>query len=510
MTNRSLPPTIAAAFDPRLFRAAGERLIEQLATHLGEVQAGQTPALPWSPPEDKISLATQWMEGEHGPCVEPDGLDTTGLTNRFADIIHLALKHGNNLHHPHYVGHQVPAPVPLAGLFDAVGSVTNQVMAIYEMGPWATAAEYAVIDAIGTRIGWTVGDFAGAITSGASLANLTALLTARNVSLEEVWHGGVGRSKSPVLVAHAEAHYSTERAAGVLGIGTDHIVRIGIDARRAMDPTRLDETLKDLRRRGVPIVAVVAFACATPIGAFDSLTDIAAVCKKHEVWLHVDAAHGGAACMSRKHRHLVAGLELADSAVCDAHKMFFMPALCALLFYRNRAHRDQAFHQHAPYLFDPVADELSEYDSGRRVFECTKRAAAYGIWGTWTLFGPGLFEEMVDTTFRVAQEFYELLRAAEDFEVRYRPECNIVAFRHLPQGLGDVASDDTSRFQLHLRRRVIESGSYYLVSCNLDGQSVLRTTIINPLTERHHLVGLLDELRRQGQELLQRGNARRA
>ncbi len=501
MTTHSLPPTIAAAFDPQLFYAAGQQLVEQLTTHLARVQEGKVPVLPWSPPADKISQATQWMQEKESPGETAD-LDRQRLATRFSEIVHLALKHGNNLHHPHYVGHQVPAPVPLAGLFDAVGAVTNQVMAIYEMGPWATAAEHAVLEAIGTRIGWNPDEFGGVITSGASLANLTALLTARNVSLAGTWHQGIGRHKNPVLVAHAEAHYSTERAAGVLGIGTDHIVKAEIDARRAMDPQRLDDTLADLRRRGTPIVAVVAFACATPIGAFDPLTDIAAVCKKYDVWLHVDAAHGGAACMSHKHRHLLTGLELADSAVCDAHKMFFMPALCALLFYRDGAHCYGAFDQHAPYLFDPLAADMSEYDSGRSVFECTKRAAAYGIWGTWSMFGPSLFEEMVDTTFRIAQEFYELLATAEDFEVCYRPECNIVAFRHLPPRLRDSPRADINRFQAELRRRVIESGSYYLVSSVLDGQNVLRTTIINPVTEKHHLVGLLDALRIAGEKLL--------
>ena len=110
--------------------------------------------------------------------------------------------------------------MPLAALFDFVGSVTNQVMAIYEMGPWATAVEHAVIDAVGERLGFQPGKFAGLITSGGTLANLTGLLTARNVALGDSWTAGLaGRRPAPVLVAHADAHYSVTRSAGILGLG---------------------------------------------------------------------------------------------------------------------------------------------------------------------------------------------------------------------------------------------------------------------------------------------------
>ena len=145
-------------------------------------------------------------------------------------------------------GHQVPAPIPLAALFELVGTITNQVMAIYEMGPWATAVEHAVISAVGETLGFPAGQFAGLVTSGGSLANLTGLLTARNVSLGDAWQRGLaGREPAPVLVAHADAHYSVARIAGILGLGTDQIVSAALDIRRRMDPDRLDKTLADLR-----------------------------------------------------------------------------------------------------------------------------------------------------------------------------------------------------------------------------------------------------------------------
>jgi len=480
---------IAAAYSPELLEKAGHRLATLLADHFRKLEADQGSVLNWHAPQENVTEALRWM---NQPPIPPHDLDR--LADRLAECVEETLARGINLHHRRYVGHQVPASVPLAGWFDAVASTTNQVMAIYEMGPWASAVERAVLNQVGQRIGLADGQFSGLITSGASLANLTGLVAARNVSLDGVWQAGLSGRRQPVLVTHAEAHYSITRAAGVMGLGTDHLVKAPIDERRAIDPQRLDDLLSRLRAEGTPIVAVAAAACATPIGAFDPLDAIADVCQRHQVWLHVDAAHGGAACMSRRYRHLVQGIERADSVVCDAHKMFFMPALCALLFFRDARHVYRAFHQQAPYLFDPSVEEMAEYDSGKRTLECTKRAAALGLWGIWSMFGPSLFEEMVDTTFDLGKQFHSMLNEAKDFEALYPPECNIVVFRYRPLDT-TMNARELDEFQLQLRRRVIESGDSYLVSNRLDGQNVLRTTIINPRTRTEDLAQLMDHLR---------------
>jgi L-2,4-diaminobutyrate decarboxylase len=485
---------IAAAYDPATFTAAGVQLIGTLGDHLRRVESRDANALNWNEPAALVREAGATLQSGGAPC---------DVAERVSGLARECVARGQNLHHPHYLGHQVPPPVPLAALFDLVGSVTNQAMAIYEMGPFATAVEHAVIAAVGEQLGFKPGTFSGLVTSGGSLANLTALLTARNVALGDAWTAGLtGRRPAPVMVAHADIHYSVTRSAGILGLGTDHIHAAELDNHRRMDANRLDEQLGKLRAQGTPIIAVSSAACATAIGAFDPLVDIAAVCRRHEVWLHVDAAHGGAAAFSAKHRHLVAGLAEADSAICDAHKMLFVPALAAMVFYRDPVHRCAAFQQEAPYLYDPIAPTLADFDSGLVTIECTKRAAAFGLWGIWSLFGPQLFADMVDVTFDLARQFHAMLRSAEDFVALYEPECNIVAFRYLPSALRDAPPERIDLFQLQLRRAVIESGEYYLVQSRLDGRNVLRTTIINPLTSADDLCGLLECLRRHGERLL--------
>ena len=217
-----------------------------------------------------------------------------------------------------------------------------------------------------------------------------------------------------------------------------------------MDPQGLDELLARLRQKGTPIVAVSACACATPIGAFDQLPEIAEVCRRHDVWLHVDAAHGGSAAFSDRYRHLVAGLAEADSFICDAHKMMFVPALCAFVFYKNREHRFEAFRQEAPYLFDPSAPGMAEFDSGLMTIECTKRAAAYGLWGIWSLFGQKLVEDMVNVTFDLGRRFYEMLNETDDFEPLHEPQCNIVVFRYVPERLKGSTPQEVGDFDRRL------------------------------------------------------------
>jgi L-2,4-diaminobutyrate decarboxylase len=511
---------IRAAFDPALLQSAGESLIARLAEHLAEVESSGKSVLNWCDPLANSGAAKSFLQqrvagaGRTAAEEVPVGAATDRgfaalqprppeLLARFNELIDTMLDRGHNLHDPRYVGHQVPPPIPIAGLFDALASVTNQVTAIYEMSPWAAACETAVIEALGERFGLKLGTFAGTITHGGSLANTTALLTARNVVFPESWERGMDSAKpQAVLVSHAEAHYCIARTAGILGLGTNQVVKAALDEKRRIDPRQLDEQLARLRSENRPIMAVVACACATPVGAFDPLDDVADVCQKHDVWLHVDAAHGGAACFSEKYKHLIAGLERADSFICDAHKMMFMPALCAFVFYRDKGVRFETFRQDAPYLFDPSAPGLADYDGGLKTIECTRRATAYATWGVWSLFGPQLFADLVDVTFDMGRRFYELLSEADDFDPLHEPECNIVVFRHVPRALRDAPPEVLGKFQLDLRRDVIESGEFYLVPTFKDGVPALRVTIINPLTTVDHLRQLMDTLRARGRKFV--------
>ena len=488
---------IASLYDPEAFQAAGKVWLDALVQHFQRLQQGDAKVLNWRDPEVNITAAFDLVS-----AAPRDRWRQSDWLPDFLDRLETILNRSQNLHHPCYIGHQVPASVPLAALFDAVGSATNQVMAIYEMGPWATAVERAIVRLLGAEIGYPPNAFAGFVTSGGSLANLTALLTARNVAMQGVWESGVRDARQAALIVQQDVHYCIVRAAGVLGIGTEQVHRVPVDGQRKMRVEELERIICEQQAAGRQIIAVVAGACATPTGAFDPIEDIAAVCQQHRVWLHVDAAHGGAALLSERHRHRLRGLQLADSIVWDAHKMLFMPALCALVFYKRREHRFAAFQQDAPYLFDPADPGMAEFDSGTQTLECTKRAAAFGLWGMWSLFGRQLFQDLVDVTFALTQQFHEMLESDPEFEPCHRPESNIQVFRYVPACAKQWSIQELGEFQLRLRQQCVRSGAAYLVPIKIDGAGALRATLINPTTTADHLGKILDTLRGIGKELV--------
>lgn len=211
--------------------------------------------------------------------------------------------------------------------------------------------------------------------------------------------------------------------------------------------------------------------------------------------MHVDAAHGGGALFSRDHRYRLAGIDRADSVVWDAHKMLFVPALCAFVFFRKREHGFAPFQQDAPYLFDREQPNEAEFDSALRTLESTKRAAALGIWGLWSVFGDELFADLINLTFGLTTQFYELPREAADFEVPYQAEANILIFRYAPS---DVTVERLNALQSGVRRELVRSGRFYIVQTEISGTVWLRVTIINPLTTEQDLAALLDSIREVG------------
>ncbi len=484
--------SVQQAWSAELFATASQTWSELLSEHLWKVTSGAGPVLNWADPVAAIRAAGSFLDAGK-PA------DSDELIQRIRGLISEMLSRGQNLHHPRYIGHQVPSSSPVAGLFDAVGSVTNQVMAIYEMGPWSTAVEHALIERLCRKVGWESESSSGVLTHGGSLANLTALLTARNVCFPDSWRSGL--PDGAVLVANADVHYCVTRTAGILGLGVENVLRVPVNEQRRMRTDLLDQLLSQLRRQGRPVMAVSACAGSTPTGAFDDLEQVAEICTRHGVWMHVDAAHGGSVIFSDRHRQLLRGIERADSIVWDAHKMMFVPALCTAVLYRNREVRFQTFAQDAPYLFDPSSPGMADIDSGMRTVECTKRAAGFGLWGLWSLFGEQIFADLVDQVLERSQQFHRMLQEADDFESCNDPACNILTFRYCPDWPG--ASDpELNWLQREIRTRLIRSGEFYIVQTSLEQTVVLRTTVMNPLTTTSDFGDLLDAVRRTGKQIL--------
>jgi L-2,4-diaminobutyrate decarboxylase len=220
------------------------------------------------------------------------------------------------------------------------------------------------------------------------------------------------------------------------------------------------------------------------------------IAKDYSLWFHVDGAHGASFLFSDKHRHILDGIDLADSVAWDAHKMLFVPALCTYLFYRDAKHSWEAFSQDAPYLFDPSDPQgMADFDSGLRTFECTKGAMSLGLWGVWSLYGKEFIASLIEKGLENTRLLYEKISKTNDFETAHEPQCNILCFRYLPTGHKNLSASDLSSLQQKIRQQLLHDGQGYITGTKLDGEYWLRVTVINPLTDESHLSALLEKIR---------------
>ncbi len=480
MTLGPVPDPIRAAWDPATFARDGGHVVADLAAALARSQDRVEPrAVPWlSPEEQAAAYPATYPEAGHGD-----------LRGEVARVLARSIR----LQHPHVLGHQVPPPLPSAALAELVGAVLNNGMAIYEMGMAATAIERAVVGWMTSTLGMPA-SASGVLTSGGSLGNLTALLAARQARAGYDAWSEPGRDQPPlaVLVSSA-AHYSIARAVRILGWGDGGAIPVAVDRAQRMSPRALDEAAAAAVERGVRVVAVVASAGSTATGAFDPLDELSAVARARGLWLHVDGAHGASMALSPTRRHLVRGIEHADSVVWDAHKLLMMPALVTGVLVREPRDAAATFAQQASYLFDgdrAAADD--DWNLGRRTLECTKRMMAFELHAALRTHGVALFRQVIDRLCDATSALAARIEAAPDFELALPPAANIVCYRHKPPG---VAARDLDAHQRRIRQRLVERGHFYIVTTELGGNVWLRSALMNPLVEAQDLDGLLAELR---------------
>jgi L-2,4-diaminobutyrate decarboxylase len=467
----------AAAYDAERFRSQGHALVDQLADYLASATRGAMPVMPPEPPAENLARFPATFPEEPAGELQP--------------FIQRVLAASHHLHHPRYVGHQVSAPLPLAALCDMVSALLNNGMAVYEMGPAATAMETHVLRWMAGQLGLPE-SAGGVLTSGGSVGNLTALLAARQARAGyDAWGGGSSAGPPLTVLVPETAHYCIARATKLMGWGAAGITPVAVDAHFRLRPEALKEALAAATRAGRKPIAVVACAGSTATGAFDPLEAVADFCERHGLWFHVDGAHGASAALSPRYRHQVKGIERADSVVWDAHKMMMVPALITAVLFRDGARSFEAFAQEASYLFHGQ-DTRRRSDLGLRTLECTKLMMGLKLYSCLSLLGTRFFADYVTASFDLARRFAERLRASDDFELAVPPDCNIVCFRYTPAG---VPASELDALQARLREQLITRGDFYLVQTTLPKGVYLRTTLINPLTSDEDLEALLDALR---------------
>ena len=330
---------LKAAYSPEDFRQNGHQLIDLLADHLNKtLNKSSTKVINWDNPSEEYQFWNNFL-----------------LNGKPSDLNNEILKRSIHLHHPHYMGHQISPVAPVTGLTSLLNAILNNGMGIYEMGMAPTAIERVVVEQLCKEIGYDKKS-GGFLTSGGTLANLTALLSARKKRAgNDVWENGTS-NKLAIMVSE-EAHYCIDRAARIMGLGEKGIVKIPVDEGFALKTELLEQSYNKTIHEGYEVIAIVGSAPSTATGIYDDLNAVGDFALEKVIWFHIDAAHGGGAIFSSKYKSLLKGMKKADSIVIDGHKMMMMPSITTALLFKEGQDSHNTFRQKADYLLQESKEE---------------------------------------------------------------------------------------------------------------------------------------------------------
>lgn len=402
-----------------------------------------------------------------------------------AAIARIVIGNSTRLRHPRYMGHQVAIPMIPSLFADLLSGVGNNGQAVYEMGPAGSAVEKGIVRWMLRKFGWAEGD--GILTHGGSLGNLSALLAARARIIPDSWAEGM--PPSFVILASDIAHYSVDRAAAILGLGSRNVVKVPVDGALRIHVESLKRIFAEQVGAGREVLAVVANAGATANGAIDPLREIGQFCWNEGLWLHVDGAHAAGAILSSTYRSLVDGIELADSVVWDTHKLLATSVLSCATLFRDRASLAGTYEQHAPYLFGE--GEKPGEDLSLKAFECTKAPISLKLFFNLAVVGEAGLAAHVDHLFDQARRIHVFLAARKGFECFGPPQSNILLFRY--------GSD--SAFQDRIRRRLVLDGDFYITRTTVRREAWLRLVIQNPFTDESDIAALANRIEQVAREV---------
>jgi L-2,4-diaminobutyrate decarboxylase len=417
------------------------------------------------------------------------------LNALFGDAADWAEKNAIHVGNPGYAGH-MDSGVSVAGLLgDWLASALNQNLLAYELAPGATLLEKKLIDEFAVQAGFGPGA-GGIFTTGGTVANLTALLIARDSSSRDASRLGLSGEHPLCVLASEDAHYSIGKACAVLGLGSDRVLPVPVTGpERRMDPAALPQVRAEAHRRGLRPIAVVATAGTTSCGAVDPIDACADFCEEHGLWLHVDGAHGGALIFHPGERaRLLAGLQRADSFSFDPHKWMWAPKSAGVLLVRRSDDLVTAQY-HAPYL-DRFSDhgEALPVSQGRRALDGSRRFDALKVWMILRHMGRRGMAAAIESRLGLTRWLHQQLSEHPFFAPRHRPDLNVLAFA--PRAQADEAHIEA------VHRRLEQEGRFWSSYTVLEGRPCHRVVLLNPTTEASHLTGLVDRLHRLHEEAI--------
>jgi len=397
----------------------------------------------------------------------------------FDDFKEIILPGITHWQHPFWFAYFPANNSPPSILAELLTAGLGTLCMVWQTSPAAAELEEVVLEWLRKMLGLPEG-MAGVIQDTASTANLCALLTAREkATYFEANQKGL--RKPLVVYASEEAHSSVEKGAKIAGYGKENLHLIPTDDAFAMIPEKLEEAVITDKKRGLQPACVVATLGTTSSTAIDPLAAIGKICRRHDLWLHVDAAFAGTAAILPEKRWMLEGAEYVDSFVFNPHKWMFTNFDCSAYFAKEPGTLIRTFEVHPEYLKTGLDAQVKNFrDWG---IQLGRRFRALKLWFVIRYYGVERLQAMVREHIRLAQLFKEWVEEHEDFELMAPVSLSLVCFR-LNDGRDEEALYSLNK---HLLDRLNQSGKVYLTHTTLKGKYVLRLAIGQRLTEERHV-----------------------
>lgn len=463
--------------------------------------------------EQSTKAVVQWLqqpEMYQGKTVEQLrerinlAFNAQGLGNQAAieRAVEYFLKDSLSVHHPQCVAHLHCPSLVISQAAEVLINATNQSMDSWDQSPSATIMEVKLIEWLREQVGFGAGD-AGVFTSGGTQSNLMGLMLARDAFFARQGHSvqqnGLTGDLSKLKVFCSEnAHFSVQKNMALMGLGYRSVTLVKTDEFSRMDVSDLSEKLTQAKANGEQVMAIVATAGTTDAGAIDPLADIAALAAKEGIWVHVDAAWGGALLLSEKYRHYLNGLELVDSVTLDFHKQFFQTISCGAFLLKDARHY-QLMRYQAAYLNSDFDEEHGVPNLVSKSLQTTRRFDALKLWMGLEALGQKKYAEIIDNGVTLAQDVAAWVLEQPQLELVMKPQLASVLFRFRP-AQGDMA------FVALLNQRIgdalLASGAANVGVTEADGITCLKLTLLNPTVNLQDVKVLLESVKACGQQLL--------
>ena len=410
--------------------------------------------------------------------------------------------HAMQIPSPRYYGQFNPTPLPIGVWADALCSALNQNAGAWRNGPTSAIIEARVLRWLCQLLGYGSNSF-GTLASGGSEANLIALKCARDSVDTRLASQGVRVLRGDLVIyASEQCHFSVEKSADILGLGREALRKIPTDDRFHIQIRALREAIARDKEEGRIACCIVGVAGATSTGVFDPLVELAEIARETGCWFHADAAYGGALAFSEKHKHLLRGIELADSITFDPHKWLFVPFACGATLVRDggRILRD-AFDITPEYLSEDRGGADVEFDFFRYGQMGTRRFNSLKLWMALKFMGIRGYAEIIERQIELTNYLAGRIDELPDFERVGEVETAVCCLRFMPPSLRGTDGAEQDRAQQRLQQRLEHGGEAWLTTTVLHGRRALRVNINSFLTERRHVDDLVELLRREAANL---------